>query len=68
MKSGYYKSLDRDLKNSLDTARDEGKEEGRIEGQKEKAVEIARQLLAEKFPVDKISKLTGLSAEEISEL
>jgi predicted transposase/invertase (TIGR01784 family) len=73
----YY----RDLKNSLDTARDEGKEEGRIEGkiegriegriegkiegQKEKAVEIARQLLAENFPADKISKITGLSVDEI---
>jgi len=48
----YY----RDLKNSLDTA----KEEERIE--------IAKKGLKEGYPIEMISKMTGLSEEEINEL
>jgi len=47
----------RDLKNSLDTAREEG--------EKKKASEIAAEMLIDDEPVTKISKYTGLSAEEI---
>ena len=56
----YY----RDIKNSLDTARDEGKAAGRT---KEK-LEIARQMLQEGEPLEKIQKFTGLSKEEIKKL
>lgn len=56
----YY----RDIKNSLDTARDEGKAAGRT---KEK-LEIARQMLQEGEPLNKIQKFTGLSKEEIERL
>jgi len=47
----------RDLKNSLDTAREEG--------EKMKALQIAVEMLRDGEPAAKISKYTGLSAEEI---
>ncbi len=52
----YY----RDLKNSLDTAREEGKIEGKIE--------IAKNGLKEGYPIEMISKMTGLTEEEIKQL
>ena len=66
----------RDLKNSLDTAhlkgrregREEGRKEGRKEGRDEMATEIAKKLKESGMPAADISKMTGLSAEEISKL
>lgn len=48
----YY----RDLKNSLDTAKDE------------RTIEIVKNGLKEGFPIDMISKMTGLTEKEINEL
>jgi predicted transposase/invertase (TIGR01784 family) len=48
----YY----RDMKNSLDTAKDE------------RSIEIAKKGLKEGYPIKMISKMTGLSEEEINEL
>ena len=45
----------------LDTARAEGKAEGKIEGK----IEVARGMKKEGFDMTMISKLTGLSSEEI---
>jgi len=58
----------RDLKNSLDTSKEEGKIEGRIEGEKNKQIEIAKNMLLDNEPIEKIKKYTGLTAEEISKL
>jgi predicted transposase/invertase (TIGR01784 family) len=52
----YY----RDLKNSLDTAKEEGK--------KERNVEIAKEMLKDNEPIDKIMRYTGLSVLEINKL
>ena len=52
----YY----RDLKNSLDTAKEEGKIEGKIE--------IAKEMLKENEPIEKIMRYTGLTKEEIEKL
>jgi predicted transposase/invertase (TIGR01784 family) len=52
----YY----RDIKNSLDTAKEEGKIEGKIE--------IAKEMIKDKEPVEKIMKYTGLTENEINEL
>ncbi|MEK7253927.1 MAG: Rpn family recombination-promoting nuclease/putative transposase [Bacteroidota bacterium] len=72
----YY----RDLKNVIDTAEMEGemrgelrgelrgKTEGKIEGKIEGKTEIARNMKAEGEPLDKISKYTGLSKDEIEKL
>ncbi|MCW5203330.1 hypothetical protein VU10_04380 [Desulfobulbus sp. US1] len=56
----YY----RDLKNSLDTAFDEG----RAKGRKEQKLEIAREMLAEGEPVEKIVRFTGLEPAVVEEL
>lgn len=62
----------RDNKNVVDTAiikgRAEGRAEGIIEGEHKKAIEMARNALAEGLPPSIIAKLTGLSEEEITAL
>lgn len=60
----YY----RDIKNVEDTAKDEGRREGLKEGQKQKAVEIARNLLAYGLPIADIAQTTQLSIQEIERL
>ncbi len=52
----YY----RDLKNSLDTAKEEGKEEGKIE--------VAKEMIAENEPIEKISRFTGLTIAQIEKI
>ena len=47
---------------------DDGKKEGKIEGRKETQIKIAKKMLNEKFTIEKISELTGLSVEEIEKL
>jgi predicted transposase/invertase (TIGR01784 family) len=65
-RTAYEDSLKvyRDLKNSVDTAREEGREEG----EKKKALEIAEAMFGEGESAAKISKYTGLSAEEIGRI
>ena len=54
----------RDIKNSLDTA----EEKGRKKGKEERSLEIAREMLQDGEPIEKIARYTGLSEHEISEL
>jgi len=60
----YY----RDLKNSLDTAFDEGKEEGVELGERQKAIEVVHKSLDLGLDVATISRITGLSVEEIEQI
>ena len=39
--------------------------EGRIEGKKEAKIEVAKNMLMENEPVDKIARYTGLSEQEL---
>jgi len=66
----YEESLKvyRDLKGVIDTSFEEGKTEGKTEGKIEGKIEIARDMKRAGEPIDKISKYTGLSAEEIDKL
>jgi len=52
----------------LENERVEGKQEGRIEGRLEGKLEIARNMLAENEPIEKIIKYSGLPKEEIEKL
>ena len=54
--------------NSLKKAEDKGRKEGREEGRKEEKHQIARAMLKENLPVKQVSKLTGLSVDEINSL
>ena len=47
---------------------DKGREEGRAEGAHDKAVETARNMLAEGISVATVIKCTDLAEEEVSEL
>ena len=49
-------------------ARDQGRKEGKIEGIKTGIKEVAKKMLAEKMDIDVITKVTGLTKEEIEEL
>ena len=65
-KEQYEESLKsyRDLKNAIDTSYGEGKEEGREEEKKQ----MASNMLKEGLNIDLISKITGLSGDEIGQL
>jgi predicted transposase/invertase (TIGR01784 family) len=52
----------------LETARNEGKQEGRREGKEEGMIEVAREMKKEGDPVEKISRITGLTKEQIEKL
>ena len=74
----YYKSLNNmgDYYNILNTAKEEaeriglqkGLEQGLEQGDRDRAIKIAREMLADGMPVDKIAKYTDLSVEEIEAL
>ena len=57
-----------EMNTAIRMGREEGRAEGRAEGLAEGRVEIAKGMLSDGMPVDKISKYTGLTAEEIMSL
>ena len=61
-------TTERDLRNQMAYARQEAIEEGLAEGRAEGRAEVARGMLADGMPVDKIAKYTNLSIEEIEAL
>lgn len=58
----------RDLYSVISTAEKKGHAEGFTEGANQKAIEIAREMLAAGMPVDMIANLTKLSKNQILEL
>lgn len=72
--------LNEGLEQGLQEGREQGHEQGREqglqqgreiglqEGEYKKALEVAREMKTEKFPIDKIAKITKLSVEEIEAL
>ena len=63
--SYYQKKLHND-RDELKAALDKGRQEGREEGEKKKAVEMAKEMLSDKEPLDKIIKYTKLTKAEIN--
>lgn len=66
----YEESLKvyRDLTNVIDTAEWKGREEGRKEGREEERLSNARKMKEEGLDITVISRITGLSANEIDAL
>lgn len=56
------------LNTQLKSAKLDGIEEGKIEGEKNKQIEIAKNMIKENMDIDLISKITGLTIEEINKL
>lgn len=50
----------------FNTGRTEGRTEGRIEGRLQAKIEDIKNMLKEKLPIDLISRITGVSEEEIA--
>ncbi len=64
----YYNTIDYAEIKGRKEGREEGLVEGRVEGEQAKAYEIARQMLADGFPIDTIAKYTKLSPDEIGKI
>ena len=58
----------RDIKNSVDTAKREGIAEGMEKGMNQKALDIARNMLADGIDINLIMKYSGLTQEQIEKL
>ena len=58
----------RDIKNSADTAKREGIAEGMEKGMNQKALDIARNMLADGVDINLIMKYSGLTQEQIEKL
>ena len=54
--------------NSLKKRYEQGREEGRAEGEYNKAIAVARKMLAQNYSLADITAITGLSNEEIAQL
>ncbi|MBE6237274.1 MAG: hypothetical protein E7116_03845 [Bacteroidales bacterium] len=67
-KIGWALGHEQGLAKGLTEGRAEGRAEGRTEGRAKAFVEMAQKMLAAELPVEQISQLTGLSAEEIKAL
>ena len=65
---GRKEGLVEGRKEGLVEGRKEGLVEGRKEGRKEGAIRIAQNMKQEGLPVSLITKMTGLSEEEINKL
>ncbi|SFF65502.1 conserved hypothetical protein (putative transposase or invertase), partial [Thermoflexibacter ruber] len=57
-----------DFTASLETSFNEGKIEGKIEGKVEEKIEIAKNMISEGFDNKTITRITGLSIEQIEAL
>lgn len=56
------------VSDQLASGRREGLREGLQEGKREHAVEMARKMLADKLPIEKIAEYSGLSLEDVHKL
>ena len=64
----YEESHKQDLEASYDTGLEQGVKQGLEQGSKQKELEIAKAMLSDGDSIDKVSRITGLSIEEIKEL
>ena len=64
----YYMTWDQEIKHQRHMAFDEGKAEGLSEGARQNAVENAKNAILQGLNDELISKITGLSVEEVANL
>ena len=64
----FSKMAYRDIENSVDTAKREGIAEGMEKGMNQKALDIARNMLADGVDLNLIMKYSGLTQEQIEKL
>lgn len=66
--SGRREGLREGLQEGKREGLQEGLREGKREGKREHAVEMARKMLADKLPIEKIAEYSGLSLEDVHKL
>ncbi len=66
--SRFYAAKEEGIEIGISKGRAEGKAEGKTEGKREAELEMARKLLAEGDDLARVSKITGLSEEELQKL
>ena len=67
-KYGYKQGIEDGRNEGIEIGRNEGIEIGRSEGSKNKSIQIVKKMLEEKINIELISKVTGLSVEEIQKM
>ena len=66
--AGIERGMERGIEQGKIEGIKQGKIAGKLEGEKEKALEIAKKMLAEGMNINIITKITGLSEAEIESL
>lgn len=67
-KQGFEDGKEKGIEEGIREGKEEGRKEGRREGKEEEKREIARKMKEEKFDLETILKLTGLTKEVIESL
>jgi flagellar biosynthesis/type III secretory pathway protein FliH len=68
LERGLEKGLAQGIEQGIEQGIQQGLQQGLAQGDKDRAVRVARQMLADGMSVGKISKYTELSVEEIEAL
>ena len=65
---GYNKGHEKGYSKGHEKGYNEGHKQGIEQGIKQNNIDVAKKMLEEKLPLETISKITGLSIKEITEL
>lgn len=65
---GYRDGKEQGIEEGRKEGRKEGRREGKLEGRAEKQIEIAKEMLKEKLDMSFITKIVGISKEELEKL
>jgi flagellar biosynthesis/type III secretory pathway protein FliH len=68
MEKGMEKGIEKGRKEGIEKGRKEGREEGIEQGTEKRNIEIAKQLLQDGEPIEKIIRWTGLSQAQLNQL
>ena len=67
-KEGEERTMCKAITELIEDGREEGRAEGKFEGKTEERIEIAREMLKDKEPLEKIMKYSRLTREEVLSL
>ncbi|CCY37682.1 putative uncharacterized protein [Alistipes sp. CAG:831] len=68
MKQGMEQGLEKGMKQGMEQGLEKGMKQGLEQGQQEERIRNARGMKAKGIPVEVISEITGLTAEEVGKL
>ena len=65
---GYNEGHEKGIEQGIEKGIEQGIEQGIEKGIKQNNIDVAKKMLEEKLPLETISKITGLSTEEVLKL